>query len=141
MDILARLGERFTFDDIESEVVMVEGVRVFVATPRMLYRMKKDTVPAAGSDRRRSAASTIRHRRGRVAMGVKKYRSVAEMPSKAWAERLNPDNLRQACALMAWTRLLSPPKRAPGVRKYRSVGEASRRSEVQPRVRHHGGNR
>jgi len=44
IDILARLGERFTFEDIESEELEVEGVPVHVATPRMLYRMKKDTV-------------------------------------------------------------------------------------------------
>lgn len=44
VDILARLGEAFTFDDIESEPRDVEGVRLRVATARMLYRMKKDTV-------------------------------------------------------------------------------------------------
>jgi len=44
IDILARLGEAFGFSDIESEDLMIEGVRVRVATPRMLYRMKKDTV-------------------------------------------------------------------------------------------------
>jgi len=44
IDILARLGERFAFADIETEVREVEGIRVSVATPRMLYRMKKDTV-------------------------------------------------------------------------------------------------
>jgi len=44
VDILARLGETFTFPDIESEPREVEGVRLRVATARMLYRMKKDTV-------------------------------------------------------------------------------------------------
>jgi hypothetical protein len=44
IDILARLGEAFQFSDLESEECMIEGVRVRVATPRMLYRMKKDTV-------------------------------------------------------------------------------------------------
>jgi hypothetical protein len=44
IDIIARLGEAFQFADIESEDLFVEGVRVKVATPRMLYRMKKDTV-------------------------------------------------------------------------------------------------
>jgi hypothetical protein len=43
IDLLARLGERFAFDDIESETLDIEGVPVVVATPRMLYRMKKDT--------------------------------------------------------------------------------------------------
>ncbi len=44
VDILARLGERYRYEDIESHEVEVEGIRVRVATPRMLYRMKKDTV-------------------------------------------------------------------------------------------------
>ena len=44
LDILARLGERFSFDDIEAGVVELEGEPVRVATPRMLYVMKRDTV-------------------------------------------------------------------------------------------------
>jgi hypothetical protein len=44
IDILNRLGEAFGFDDIEVETRGVEGIPVPVATPRMLYRMKKDTV-------------------------------------------------------------------------------------------------
>jgi hypothetical protein len=44
MDILARLGEAFRYEDLESEEMTVDGIRVQVATPRMLWRMKKDTV-------------------------------------------------------------------------------------------------
>jgi len=44
MDILARLGEAFRYEDLESEEMLVDGIRVQVATPRMLWRMKKDTV-------------------------------------------------------------------------------------------------
>jgi hypothetical protein len=44
IDILARLGEAFRFADLESEEMIIEGVRVRVATPRALYRMKRDTV-------------------------------------------------------------------------------------------------
>lgn len=43
IDILARLGTAFDFDAIEAEVTQVQGIAVPVATPRMLYRMKKDT--------------------------------------------------------------------------------------------------
>ena len=46
IDILARLGDAFSFEDIEAEVVIVEGVEVRVATVKMLYRMKVDTVRA-----------------------------------------------------------------------------------------------
>lgn len=43
MDIIARLGEVFRYEDLESEEMIVDGIRVQVATPRMLWRMKKDT--------------------------------------------------------------------------------------------------
>lgn len=46
MDILTRLGEAFSYEDLVagSEVVRLGDLPVRVATPRMLYRMKKDTV-------------------------------------------------------------------------------------------------
>ncbi len=44
LDILARLGEAFRFDNLESEELLIDGIAVRVATPRMLYDMKKDTV-------------------------------------------------------------------------------------------------
>jgi hypothetical protein len=60
MDILSRLGEAFRYDELEAEDVIVEGVRARVATPRMLYRMKKDTVRPQD----RMDAETIRRRFG-----------------------------------------------------------------------------
>jgi hypothetical protein len=44
IDLLARLGTAFGYDDIEAELRQVEDIPVWVATPKMLYRMKKDTV-------------------------------------------------------------------------------------------------
>jgi len=44
IDILSRLGEAFRYETIEGEEIALDGIRVRVATPRMLYRMKKDTV-------------------------------------------------------------------------------------------------
>ena len=47
VDILSRLGEAFSYPDVESEseiLTTAEGNRISVATPRMLYRMKRDTV-------------------------------------------------------------------------------------------------
>ena len=44
IDFLARLGDAFTFTDIESETVDLDGVPFRAATARILYRMKKDTV-------------------------------------------------------------------------------------------------
>jgi hypothetical protein len=46
IDILTRLGEVYRFDDLESQRLDFEGIPVTVVTPRMLYRMKKDTVRA-----------------------------------------------------------------------------------------------
>lgn len=44
IDILSRLGERFRYEDLEWQTVNIEGIVVRVATPRMLFRMKRDTV-------------------------------------------------------------------------------------------------
>ena len=44
MDILSRLGQAFRYEDLEWDEMEVGGITVRVATPRMLYRMKKDTV-------------------------------------------------------------------------------------------------
>lgn len=44
LDILTRLGEAYAFEDIESMRIDFDGVPVDVATPVMLYRMKRDTV-------------------------------------------------------------------------------------------------
>jgi hypothetical protein len=43
IDLLSRLGSAMGFDDLEAESIMVEGVRVRVATPSTLYRMKRQT--------------------------------------------------------------------------------------------------
>jgi len=44
LDILTRLGEAFTFEDLETERVAFDDLIATVVTPRTLYRMKKDTV-------------------------------------------------------------------------------------------------
>jgi hypothetical protein len=46
IDLLSRLGTELRFEDLEVETVVLEDVRARVATPRTLYRMKKDTVRA-----------------------------------------------------------------------------------------------
>ena len=43
-DILTRLGAAASYDTVELEVKEVQGIRVCVATPQALYRLKKDTV-------------------------------------------------------------------------------------------------
>ena len=44
IDILTRLGEVYSFSDLETERVVYEDLNLTVVTPRMLYRMKRDTV-------------------------------------------------------------------------------------------------
>jgi hypothetical protein len=44
IDLLSCLGQAFLFADIQFEEKLYEGVPVRVATPEMLYRMKKDTI-------------------------------------------------------------------------------------------------
>lgn len=44
IDIVTKLGEVFRFDNVESERIDFDGIPVTLTTPRMLYRMKKDTV-------------------------------------------------------------------------------------------------
>jgi hypothetical protein len=44
LDILTRLGEATLFSDLQAENKEIEGVPVRVATPRTLYRMKRNTV-------------------------------------------------------------------------------------------------
>jgi acylphosphatase len=45
-DVLTRLGEAASFETVASEIKEVEGIRIRVATPEALYRLKKGTVRA-----------------------------------------------------------------------------------------------
>ena len=60
LDVLARLGEAFSYDQIEYEELVVDGTRVRVATPQMLYRMKRNTVRPLD----RADAAALRERFG-----------------------------------------------------------------------------
>jgi Nucleotidyl transferase AbiEii toxin, Type IV TA system len=44
IDIVGRLGDAYAFADIDSEAVEIDGISVRVATTKMLYEMKRDTV-------------------------------------------------------------------------------------------------
>lgn len=44
IDIMTRLGEAFSYQDLECEMIEYRGVRIKIATPDMLFMMKKDTV-------------------------------------------------------------------------------------------------
>ena len=44
IDILARIGDVATYDDVEVSVVTLGGVQVRVASPQALFRLKRSTV-------------------------------------------------------------------------------------------------
>ena len=60
LDIVARLGEAFGFDDVESQPINLGGPVARVATPSALDRMKRNTV----RDIDRADAATLRKRFG-----------------------------------------------------------------------------
>src|SRR5437867_2379243 len=42
VDVMTRLGDAADYDTVEAEIKQVEGVRVRVATPAALFRLKRD---------------------------------------------------------------------------------------------------
>src|SRR6185503_13912534 len=46
LDIMTRLGEAASYETVEREIKEVAGIRIVVATPRALVRLKRDTVRA-----------------------------------------------------------------------------------------------
>jgi hypothetical protein len=60
VDILTRLGEAVSYEDLESERVDFDGIEVTVVTARTLYLMKKGTVRR----RARADADRLRERFG-----------------------------------------------------------------------------
>lgn len=59
-DVLTRLGDAARFETTDAQVMEVEGIRVSVATPAALYRLKKGTVRAID----RQDAAALRERFG-----------------------------------------------------------------------------
>jgi hypothetical protein len=62
-------------------------------------------------------------------MGVRKFRSVEQMPGPEPRTPLDPENLKIAFGLMETTHRLAGLRRHPGVRKYRSWDELLRARE------------
>jgi hypothetical protein len=58
-------------------------------------------------------------------MGVRKFRSVEDMPGPSPLKALDPENLRLAFSLMETTRRLGRLSYEPGVRKFHSLAEAN----------------
>lgn len=49
VDVISRVGTTFQYEDLEFTIQPHDGISVRLATPRMLYRMKRDTI--RGTDR------------------------------------------------------------------------------------------
>lgn len=75
IDILTRLGEAFRWQDLEVLRLPFEGLTANVASPRTLYRMKRDTVRA--KDRR--DAEVLRRPAPRV--GPPRANAAASLPA------------------------------------------------------------
>lgn len=68
-------------------------------------------------------------------MGVRKFRSVEEMPGPEPRTPLDPENLRIALDLAETAQRLAGLRRRPGVRKFRSWNElllARQREDASP---------
>jgi hypothetical protein len=59
-DVITRLGEAAGYQDVAREAKHIDGIRVWVATPSALYRLKRDTVRAKD----REDAAVLRQRFG-----------------------------------------------------------------------------
>ncbi len=44
IDLLIAIGEAFSYDDLQSETIEYERIKIKIATPECLYEMKKDTL-------------------------------------------------------------------------------------------------
>lgn len=126
IDLVARLGDAFHYDDIETQEILVDDVIVRVATPPMLYAMKKDTARPqdrldAASLRERSGAA----RRGCL-MSVRKLRRIEETAAVV-PQPLTGENVRAAIELSYLCGRLHPWQPPPGVHRNVSVAAAQAR--------------
>ena len=44
IDIIGKLGEMVKYEDLQCEVMNIQGVNIKVATPETLFKLKKDTL-------------------------------------------------------------------------------------------------
>lgn len=44
IDIMARVGELATFEDLDYEIIDYQGVKIKIAKPESLFRLKKDSI-------------------------------------------------------------------------------------------------
>ncbi len=126
LDVMTRLGEVAGFESVEAETRRVDGVRVRVAAPAALHRLKKGTLRAidrqdAAALRNASTCRTIRAGR----MAVQRFRSIEEM-NAAPARRGPHDGFERFVRHCARYRSFARRPRPRGVFRFRSLEEAQR---------------
>ena len=133
IDIVSRLGDAFTFEDLEIEAVEVGDGVIDVVSERTLAHMKRDSArlrDLADAERLTGVA------RLESVGSVRKYRGIEDVPSPPPAADAY-SGMAAACALSELSRAFGHTTSAPrGVRKFRSIEEADahrRTWELPPR--------
>lgn len=119
LDVLTRLGDLASFDDLQSEIVELSGVPVRVATPRTLFRLKRDTVRPIDKPTRRRCD---RPSSWEMMKSIERFRSAFDMPRPPLCPR--SDRLARMAAVWKRAHLASPPDPPRGVQKFRSLADA-----------------
>ena len=109
-DVMTRLGEAANFESVAREAKQIEGIRVLVATPVALYRLKKGTVRPID-------------RQDAEALPLQRFRSAEDMNAAAVLKRPGEgfDRFARQCARY-WT--IAPRVYPRGVFRFRSLEEA-----------------
>jgi len=133
VDLLARLGTKFHFEDLEAERVEIEGIPVIVATPATLVRMKRGTLrPIDQAD-----AAELRRKfriEDAAAVSLERFRSFDEA-RRALVDRDDPELAARIRRLWAFASRLSPVAGPRGLRRFRTIGEANRERDERTRRR------
>ena len=116
--LMTRLGEMATFESVEAETKDVQGIRVRVATPAALHRLKRGTIRPI--DQQDAAAL-----RNHFDLGVERFRSIDEMNSAPVRNRAT-DGFERFIRLNARIRMLSSRSHPKGVFRFRDLEEAQR---------------
>lgn len=127
VDILTQIGTAFSYDDLESEPVSVEGVTVRVATPRTLVRMKRDTLRMIDKADAARTGQGFRHRGGRVSL--RRFRDFDEARDALWVRPGDPRLLERIRSCWEFARRLVPVAGPRGLRRFRTIEEANQERE------------
>lgn len=65
IDIMTRLGEAISYQDLEYEIIDYNEIKIKLATPEMLFKMKKDTLRLQDKIDASFLEEIIRNRKGR----------------------------------------------------------------------------